>query len=77
MNAEMFLAMKHKKLILTLAEVCDEIGIAVGTGHNQVSNKTFPIPSRIQGKNRVVDIRDLGAYIDRERDIARQAFDNY
>lgn len=74
MDAGMFLGMKHKKLTLSLAEACDELGIAVGTAHNKISTGTFPIPSRIQGKNRVIDIRDLGEYIDNERKNARQAF---
>ena len=74
MNAEMFLGLKHKKMTLTLAEACDELGIAVGTAHNKISNRTFPIPTRIQGKNRMIDIRDLGEYIDSEREKARQEF---
>ena len=74
MNTEIFLIAKHKKITITLAAACDELGIAVGTAHNQIGNGTFPIPSRIQGKKRVVDIRDLGEYIDQERNNARQAF---
>lgn len=74
MNAEMFLGLKHKKMTLTLSEACDELGIAVGTAHNKISNQTFPIPTRIQGKNRMIDIRDLGEYIDNERKKARQEF---
>lgn len=74
MNAGLFLSMKHNKLTLSLAEACEELGMAVGTAHNKISTGNFPIPSRIQGKNRVIDIRDLGEYIDRERENARRAF---
>jgi hypothetical protein len=56
------------------APICEEIGIATGTAHNQISAGTFPIASRIQGKSRVIDVRDLGEYIDRQRSHALQAF---
>lgn len=74
MDAAIFLGLKYKKLILTLAEACEELGMALGTAHNKIGRGTFPVPSRIAGKSRVVDVRDLAEYIDREREHARQAF---
>lgn len=74
MNAAMFLTMKYNKMLLTLEEACSEIGMAKGTAHNKIGNGTFPLPSRIAGKNRIVDVRDLGEYIDREREQALQTF---
>lgn len=74
-DAAMYLTMKHNKLLLTLEEACAEIGIAVGTAHNQISAKTFPIPHGKSGRNTVIDVRDLGAYIDRLRRHAQQAFE--
>jgi predicted site-specific integrase-resolvase len=66
-DAFMFLGMKHKKMWLTLDEACGELGIKVGTAHNQICAGTFPIPTTKQGRHRVIDLRDLGDYIDRQR----------
>lgn len=74
MDAAIYLSMKHKKLTITLTEACSELGISVGTAHNKISNGTFPLPTRLAGKSRVVDVRDLGQYIDDERERARQEF---
>jgi len=73
MKAAIFLAMKYERLILTLAEVCDEISIVPGTAHNMLSAGTFPIPTRKEGRNRVADVRDIGEYLDVQRDRAKAA----
>jgi hypothetical protein len=44
------------------------------TAHNQIAAGTFHLPSRKLGKNRVVDVRDLAEYVDKQRDMARQIF---
>lgn len=74
MDAAIFYGMKYKTLTITFSQACDELGINPNTGFNQVSRGEFPIPSRIQGKRRVVDIRDLGEYVERQRKDARNAF---
>lgn len=77
MNATVFLGMKYQKLTITLSQACDELGIAAGTGSNLVSRREFPVPTRRQGNQRVVDIRDLAEYLDAERKDAREAFGCY
>lgn len=74
MNAHVFYGMKFGKLVITLAEAAAELGLEAATARNQVADGTFPLPSRKQGKNRVVDVRDLAEYIDKQRDMARQIF---
>lgn len=63
------------RVILTLEEACEAIGIATKTGYNQISLGTFPLPTRKQGKRVLVDVRDVAEYLDRERAAARDAFE--
>jgi predicted site-specific integrase-resolvase len=74
MDSTMILCWKYNKIVLTLPETCGEIGMALGTAYNLLSRGKFPVPVRKQGKHIVVDIRDLGSYFDRERELAREAF---
>ncbi len=74
MKAQMFLVMKYERMTMTLAEVCDEISIEVGTAHNKISAGTFPIPTRKEGRNRIADVRDVGEYLDRQRREAKEAY---
>lgn len=74
MNAHVFYGMKFGKLVITLADAAAELGMEVTTAHNQIGAGTFPLPSRKLGKNRVVDVRDLAEYVDKQRDMARQIF---
>lgn len=74
MNSEVFYGLKYGKLILTLTEVAAELGMEVGTAHNQIGAGTFPIPTRKMGKNRVADLRDLAKYIDQQREQSNQIF---
>ncbi len=73
MKAQMFLVMKYERMTMTLAEVCEEISLEVGTAHNKISAGTFPIPTRKEGRNRVADVRDVGEYLDRQRQEAKEA----
>ncbi|AYR25790.1 hypothetical protein [Herbaspirillum rubrisubalbicans] len=73
MKAQMFLVMKYERMTMTLAEVCDEISMETGTAHNKISAGTFPIPTRKEGRNRVADVRDVGEYLDRQRQAAKEA----
>lgn len=74
MKAQMFLVMKYERMTMTLAEVCEEISLEVGTAHNKISAGTFPIPTRKEGRNRVADVRDVGEYLDRQRQEAKKAY---
>ncbi|WP_058896484.1 MULTISPECIES: hypothetical protein [Herbaspirillum] len=74
MKAQMFLVMKYERMTMTLAEVCEEISLEVGTAHNKISAGTFPIPTRKEGRNRVADVRDVGEYLDRQRQEAKEAY---
>ncbi|MBW9336476.1 hypothetical protein FEE59_23430 [Herbaspirillum sp. RU 5E] len=71
----MFLVMKYERMTMTLAEVCEEISLEVGTAHNKISAGTFPIPTRKEGRNRVADVRDVGDYLDRQRQEAKEAYE--
>lgn len=64
MKADTFLAMKYERLIMRLDEVCHEIGIELGTARNKLSARTFPIPTRKEGKFVVADVRGVGKYLD-------------
>lgn len=74
MNSQIFLGLKYGRLTLTLAEVAAELGIEVGTAHNQIGAGTFPIPTTKRGKKRVADLRDLAEYIDNQREQSKLAF---
>lgn len=75
MKAQMFLVMKYERMTMTLTEVCEEISLEVGTAHNKISAGTFPIPTRKEGRNRVADVRDVGDYLDRQRQEAKEAYE--
>ena len=75
MDSSMLLCLKHKKLLLTLPETCHELGIKIGTAYNMLSKRNFPVPYRKSGRQIIVDVRDLGEYFDRERELARQSFE--
>jgi len=75
MKAAVFLAMKYERLTMKLEEVCEEIGVVRGTAHNLLSAGAFPIPTRKEGRNRVADVRDVGDYLDRQRELARERYE--
>lgn len=74
MNSHVYYGLKFGKLIITLAEAAAELGLEVGTAHNQIGAGRFPLPTRKMGKNRVVDVRDLADYVDNQRSIAKSIF---
>lgn len=59
------------RMLLSLDEVCDAIGIQKQTAYNRMSAGTFPIPMRKEGRNLVGDIRDVSDYLDEQRAAAR------
>ncbi|WP_082547816.1 pyocin activator PrtN family protein [Massilia sp. Root335] len=74
MNSHVYYGLKFGKLIITLTEAAAELGLEVGTAHNQIGAGIFPLPTRKMGKNRVVDVRDLADYVDQQRSLAKQIF---
>lgn len=74
MNSHVYYGLKFGKLIITLTEAAAELGLEVGTAHNQIGAGSFPLPTRKMGKNRVVDVRDLADYVDQQRSLAKQIF---
>lgn len=59
------------RILLSLGEVCDAIGIQKQTAYNRLSSGRFPIPMRKEGRNLVGDIRDVADYLDEQRAVAR------
>jgi hypothetical protein len=68
MNAEFLLLAIYNKPVLSLEEVCNVVGITVGTAYVQRSNGIFPI--KMAGKPLRADIRDVAAYMDKVRETA-------
>lgn len=64
-NAATMLYMKYSRVRLTVNETALEMGINVGTLRNQISSGRFPVPTYTEGRNRYVDIRALGQYLDK------------
>ena len=63
-NAATMLYLKYDRVRLSVDEVAHELGIKAGTVRNQISEGSFPIPSYVEGRNRYVDVRALGQYLD-------------
>lgn len=73
MRSSLFLlaAQFDGRMLLSLGEVCEAIGIQKQTAYNRLSSGTFPIPMRKEGRNLVGDIRDVADYLDEQRAAAR------
>lgn len=73
MRSSLFLlaAQFDGRMLLSLDEVCDAIGIQKQTAYNRLSSGSFPIPMRKEGRNLVGDIRDVADYLDEQRAAAR------
>lgn len=54
-----------QQLRISLVDASRWIGIRPGTARNWLCAGTFPIPTVLSGDRRLVDIRDLGEYLDR------------
>lgn len=68
MNTEFMLLALYEKPRLSLPEVCNALGIKIGTAYTQRSTGKFPIP--MGGDPLSADIRDVAVHLDalRERD---------
>jgi len=69
-NAATMLYMKYDRVRLTIDQVAHELGMKPGTVRNQISDGSFPIPSYTEGRNRFVDVRALGKYLDERHEQA-------
>lgn len=58
------LYLKYDRVRLTIDETAHELGLKAGTVRNQISDGSFPIPTYIEGRNRYVDVRAMGKYLD-------------
>lgn len=63
-NAATMLYLKYDRVRLTIDEAANELGIKPGTVRNQISEGSFPVPSYVEGRNRYIDVRALGQYLD-------------
>lgn len=63
-NAATMLYLKYDRVRLTIDEAANELGIKPGTVRNQISDGSFPVPSYVEGRNRYIDVRALGQYLD-------------
>jgi predicted DNA-binding transcriptional regulator AlpA len=71
MQSSLFILMGQfqSKTVLDLPEICKAISCPQQTAYNSISKGEFPIPIRKQGKKWVGDIRDVAAWLDRQRDL--------
>jgi hypothetical protein len=68
MNTEFMLLAIYNKPRLSLAEVCESLGITTASAYNQRSAGKFPVS--MAGNPLTADIRDVAAALDRLRDSA-------
>lgn len=70
MQTEYMLLSIYEKPFLSFAETCEAIGISKQSGYNARSAGTFPIPMLDHPLR--ASIQDIAAYIDKQRDEARE-----
>lgn len=49
---------------LTIDQLSEVLGMPTGTIYNQVSARTFTLPTYLDGKRRWADYRDVATYLD-------------
>jgi hypothetical protein len=62
MNTEFLLLAIYNRPRLTLEQVCDALGVAVGTGYQQRARGVFPVP--MTGSPLSADVRDVAVALD-------------
>jgi hypothetical protein len=60
------------RMYMSIDELCAAIGYAKQTAYNEISTGRFPIPMQKRAGKLMADIRDVAAYLDREREQARE-----
>lgn len=73
MKTELALLLQYEKPTLSAAQVADLLDITERTLENQIYAEKCPIPMFKMGSKWVAHVTDVAAYIDRQRDDARNA----
>jgi predicted DNA-binding transcriptional regulator AlpA len=68
---ELLLAQTGGKLQLSLTETCELLGMRPSTGYNMICQARFPIAGSKRGHTWTFDVREVGAYLDAERERGR------
>lgn len=58
-------------MTLSTEDMCDAIGRPVSYGYQRFARGDFPIPTFVDGRRRVADVRDVAAFIDQRRRASR------
>jgi len=74
MNTQFMLLALYNRPRLTLEQVCDALGIAVGTGYQQRARGVFPVP--MTGSPLSADVRDVAEALDALRERAKTSASN-
>jgi hypothetical protein len=74
MNTQFMLLALYEKPRLSLDQVCDALGIAVGTGYQQRARGVFPVP--MIGSPLSADVRDVAEALDALREKAKSSASN-
>ena len=75
-SASMALMLKYQRVRITLDELANELGRARNTLYNELAAGTLCVPTYIEGRTRYADVRDVGAYLDAQRNAALAAFES-
>lgn len=66
-QTETFLLDKYKSLTLDTRALADVFGLSYKSLLNAISAERFPVHTYKIGKSRVADVRDVAAFLDRQR----------
>jgi predicted DNA-binding transcriptional regulator AlpA len=71
MNATYMLLGLYNTPILSLEQLCEATGYSKQTAYNERAKGIFPIPLRKQGNSLVADARDVGDWLDKQRELSK------
>jgi predicted DNA-binding transcriptional regulator AlpA len=71
MKATYILLSLYNAPILSLDQVCSATGYEKQTIYNERVKGVFPIPLRKQGNSLIADTRDVGDWLDQQRELSR------
>lgn len=60
------------QILIPLSDAAHALGLAEQTVRNQLHQKTFPIPTVLQGSRRFIAVQDMASYVDRLKDHSRE-----
>lgn len=73
MKGEFMILSTYNTPTLSLDQVCNATGYTKQTAYNERAKGIFPIPLRKQGNSLVADARDVGDWLDKQRELSRGA----